>query len=116
MRSDIFIVGEWRAVRRYYGAIFGHLSMEEDPADIGEKRGVCHMEIIPRMLESGRRWSLTLILSFREAGDIINIAHGQDDIIRVGLSTSASGEVMFSKQSGWSWNLGESNIDHEISW
>ena len=40
------------------------------------------MEIVPRIQESKRRWSLTLILSSGRVGEIVNLAHRQGGDIR----------------------------------
>ena len=35
---------KWRAVREDHGEILKRISMEENPVDIGDKIGGCHLE------------------------------------------------------------------------
>ena len=54
-----------------------------------------------------------LILSFREAGNIVNLALRRDGATREGLFTSAIGEVTSKGHSGLSRSLGELCIDYK---
>ena len=45
--SGLFVIGEYRVVREDHGEILREINVEEDPVDIGDKIGRCHMENNP---------------------------------------------------------------------